>query len=133
MQCIWEWLSLARPVLVEPCLAEPSRAEPSCGNTKCGMLGVGLSKASCCRLLCHLQTVRELLSSLPHRHASLPDCLLFRQALDLGQRQEVLHFWHAQAQPGRTERYQTHTNKNAVAAHARGHLGDFGPYRFYSR
>ncbi len=43
----------------------------------------------------------------------------------------VLHFRHAR--PGRPERYQTHTNKNAVAAHARGHLGDFGPYRFYFR
>src|SRR6266702_772522 len=32
---IWEWLSLACPILVEPCLAEPSQAEPSHGNTNC--------------------------------------------------------------------------------------------------
>jgi hypothetical protein len=31
---IWEWLSLAHPVLVKLCLAEPSQAEPSHGNTK---------------------------------------------------------------------------------------------------
>src|SRR6266702_8507308 len=43
----------------------------------------------------------------------------------------LLHFRHAR--PARPERHQTHPDKNAVAAHARGHLGDLGPYRLYFR